>query len=425
MKKLHLLSLLALSAACLSACGGGNKGDNSSNGGDSSQNSGESSAAKEISAKDVTVGLICLHGAYSTYDNNFIIAMQSAKEKLGFNLVVKQDIAEGVACYDTAKSLAEQGCNIIFADSFGHEQYMIQAAKEFKDVLFCHATGTNGAKENLSNFGDAFASIYEGRYLAGVAGGLKMKAEIDAGKYTAAEAKVGYVGAYTYAEIISGFTSFYLGVRSVVPEATMSVKYTGSWYDEDGEKAVANELIDSGCKLISQHADSHGAPTACEAKKVPNVSYNGSTLSDGPSTYLISSRINWGPYYEHVINNYVAAKNAGQAPSVENDFTGTLANDSVQVSPCSVNCPDGAQAQIDAVKAELVAGTRHVFDTSKFTINGAAPSEENMRPANATWADLASDAKFLNDGYYHESEMRSAPSFDKIIDGITELNQLF
>ena len=413
MKNLRLLSLLALSAACLSACGG----NGSSNGG----NSGEEGKK----AKDVTVGLICLHGAYSTYDNNFIVAMNAAKDELGFNLVVKQDIAEGTACYDTAKSLAEQGCNIIFADSFGHEQYMIQAAKEFKNVLFCHATGTNGASENLDNFGDAFASIYEGRYLAGVAGGLRMKADIEAGKYTAAEAKVGYVGAFTYAEIISGFTSFYLGVRSIVPEATMEVKYSGSWYDEDAEKAIANELMDRGAKLVSQHADSHGAPTACEAKKVPNVSYNGSTLSDGPSTYLTSSRINWAPYYKHVILNYVEAKAKGESPKVENDFTGSLKDGSVEVDACSANCPAGAQAKLDEVKAELVAGTRHVFDTSTFKVGGENPSEANMRPGDATWGGLDANAKFLENGYYHESELRSAPSFDKIIDGITELNQLY
>ena len=242
MKKLRILSLVALGVASLGGLVGcGNK-----------------------AAADVTVGLICLHGSYSTYDNNFIIAMKEAQKNLGFKLAISEDIPEGPECYDEAKKLAQQGCDVIFADSFGHEQHMIKAAKEFPNTLFCHATGTNAASENLPNFGNAFASIYEGRYLAGVAGGLRMKADIEAGKYTAEEAKVGYVGAFTYAEIISGFTSFYLGVRSVVPEATMDVKYSGSWYDENAERSIANELIAGGCKLISQHADSHGAPTACE-----------------------------------------------------------------------------------------------------------------------------------------------------------------
>ena len=402
MKKTRLLSLLALTAASISGLAGCNK-----------------------AASNVTVGLICLHGSYSTYDNNFIVAMKSAQKKLGFKLAISEDIPEGPECYNEAKKLAQQGCNIIFADSFGHEAHMIKAAKEFKDVLFCHATGTNAAGENLDNFGNAFASIYEGRYLAGVAGGLRMKADIEAGKYAAKDAKVGYVGAFTYAEIISGFTSFYLGVRSVVPEATMEVKYSGSWYDENAEKTIALELINNGCKLISQHADSHGAPTACQDKKVPNVSYNGSTLSDGPDTYLISSRINWAPYYEHVINNYVEAKKKGGKVKVENDFAGGLKDGSVEVDACSKNCPSGAQAKVDEVKQQLIDGKLHVFDTSKFTVNGATPTEENMKPGAATWGDMPASVKLLTGGYYHESEFRSAPSFDVIIDGITNLNQVF
>ena len=412
MKKLRLLSFLALGAASMSALVGCN-------------NNAESSNPDKDIAKDVTVGLICLHGSYSTYDNNFIVAMKEAQKKLGFSLAISEDIPEGPECYNEAKKLAQQGCNIIFADSFGHESHMIKAAKEFKDVLFCHATGTQAAAENLDNFGDAFAAIYEGRYLAGVAGGLRMKADIEAGKYTASEAKVGYVGAFTYAEIISGFTSFYLGVRSVVPEATMEVKYSGSWYDENAEKTIANELINRGCKLISQHADSHGAPTACEAAKVPNVSYNGSTLSDGPSTYLISSRINWAPYYEHVIKGYIEAKNNGAAIKVENDWAKGLSEGSVEVDACSKNCPAGSQDELDKVAKEIKDGTRHVFDLSKFTVNGAAPSANNMKPGSATWGDLPANVDLLKDGYYHESEFRSAPSFDVIIDGITNLNQVF
>ena len=403
MKKLRILPLVAVGIASLSGLVGCGKKP----------------------AADVTVGLICLHGAYSTYDNNFIVAMKEAQNKLGFKLAISEDIEEGPKCYEEAKKLAQQGCDIIFADSFGHETHMIKAAKEFKNVLFCHATGTMAAAENLDNYGNAFASIYEGRYLAGVAGGLRMKADIEAGKYTAAEAKVGYVGAFTYAEIISGFTSFYLGVRSIVPEATMEVKYSGSWYDENAEKTIATELINGGCKLISQHADSHGAPTACQEKGVPNVSYNGSTLSDGPDTYLISSRINWAPYYEHVINGFLDAKKAGTAPKVDNNWAGGLKSGSVEVDAASKNCPDGTQARLDAVKKDIIDGKLHVFDTSKFTVGGAAPSETNMRPGAATWGDLPADQKLLENGYYHESEFRSAPSFDVLIDGITNLNVNF
>lgn len=412
MKKVRLFTLLALPACCLTACGGT-----------------DYKPEPDFKASDVKVGLICLHGDYSTYDANFIDAMNQAKQELGFELQVAENIDEGQPCYDKAVQMAELGCNIIFADSFGHEPYMINAAKEYPEVLFCHATGTSAAKENLDNFGDAFAAIYEGRYLAGVAGGLKLAALYGGGNganVSAENSVVGYVGAFTYAEIISGFTSFYLGVKSVVPNATMKVKYSGSWYDETKEKDIANELISQeGCKLISQHADSHGAPQACQAAGVPNVSYNGSTLSDGPSTYLVSSRINWAPYYKHVINNYVAARQKGNKRAVENDFTGTLKDGSVEVLAASANCAEGTQAQLDAVKAELIAGTRHVFDTSKFTVGGAAPSATNMKPGDATWPNMPSNFDLLKDGYYHESEFRSAPSFDVIIDGITNLNVNF
>ena len=405
MKKLRILPLVALGVASLSGLVGCGK----------------------KAAADVTVGLICLHGAYSTYDNNFIVAMKESQKKLGFKLAISEDIEEGPKCYEEAKKLAQQGCDVIFADSFGHEAHMIKAAKEFPNVLFCHATGTNAASENLPNFGNAFASIYEGRYLAGVAGGLRMKADIEAGKYTAAEAKVGYVGAFTYAEIISGFTSFYLGVKSIVPEATMSVKYSGSWYDENAEKTIAKELInDYGCKLISQHADSHGAPTACQDAKVPNVSYNGSTLSDGPDTYLINSRLNWAPYYEHVINGFLEAKKAGEAPKVENDWSKGFKAGSVEVDKASKNCADGTQAKLDAVRKQLEDGSLHVFDLSKFTVGGAAPSAANMMPDPVnTYPNAPEASKLLADGYYHESEFRSAPSFDVIIDGITNLNVAF
>lgn len=404
MKKLRILSLVALGAASLTGLVGCGKKP----------------------AADVTVGLICLHGTYSTYDNNFITAMKQAQKKLGFKLAVVEDIEEGPGCYEQAKKLAQQGCNIIFADSFGHETHMIKAAKEFKDVLFCHATGTNAASENLDNFGDAFASIYEGRYLAGVAGGLKMKEDIEAGKYEAKDAVVGYVGAFTYAEIISGFTSFYLGVKSIVPEATMEVKYSGSWYDENAEKSIALELInDYGCKLISQHADSHGAPTACESKKIPNVSYNGSTLSDGPNTYLISSRINWAPYYEHVINGFLEAKKNGTAPKVENDWAGGLKNGSVEIDKASKNCAKGTQEKLNEVKKDIEDGKLHVFDFSKFTIGGEAPSAANLTPGSSTWANIPESVDLFANGYYHESEFRSAPSFDAIIDGIHNINTVF
>ena len=234
-----------------------------------------------IPLDQIKVGFIFLHDENSTYDLNFINAAKAACEALGLTedqYVLRTNVPEGQECYDAAAELADDGCNIVFADSFGHEDFMIQAAREFPEVQFCHATGTKAHTEGLDNYHNAFASIYEGRYLAGIAAGMKLNEMIGAGKITADKAKMGYVGAFTYAEVISGYTSFYLGAKSVCPSVTMDVTFTGSWYDETAEKEAANKLIAEGCVLVSQHADSMGAPTACEEAGVPNVSYNGSTL---------------------------------------------------------------------------------------------------------------------------------------------------
>ncbi|MBR2042895.1 MAG: BMP family ABC transporter substrate-binding protein, partial [Clostridia bacterium] len=252
MKKLLALLLAVAMIFGLAACGGGE------------------------SAEKLKVGFIFLHDEQSTYDKNFMDAAKAACEAMGVEYAQKTQIPESKDCYDAAVELIEvDGCDIIFADSFGHESFLIDAAKKYPDVQFCHATGTQAHTAGVANFHNAFASIYEGRYLAGVAAGLKLNEMIAKGEFKAEEAKMGYVGAFTFAEVMSGYTSFYLGAKSVCPTVTMDVKFTGSWYDEQKEKEAAQALIAGGCKLISQHADSMGAPTACETAGVPNVSYNG------------------------------------------------------------------------------------------------------------------------------------------------------
>ncbi len=367
---------------------------------------------------NVKVGFIFLHDENSTYDLNFMNAAKEACEKLGVEYVTRTNIPEGNECYEAAAELADDGCNIVFADSFGHEDYMIEAAKEFPDVQFCHATGTKAHTEGLANYHNAFASIYEGRYLAGVAAGMKLNEMIEAGEFTAEEAKMGYVGAFTYAEVVSGYTSFYLGAKSVCPSVTMEVTFTGSWYDETAEKEGANKLIENGCKLISQHADSMGAPTACENAGVPNVSYNGSTISACPNTFIVSSRINWAPYYELVIN---AVANGEEIPA---DWTGSIATGSVVLTEVNEQAAAAGTAEkIAEVTAALEDGSVHVFDTATFTVKG-----ETM---TSYMADVDSDAAYtpdtevIADGYFHESEYRSAPYFDLQIDGITLLDTAF
>lgn len=295
---------------------------------------------------------------------------------------------------------------------------MIQAAKEFPNVQFCHSTGTKAHTEGLSNYHNAFASIYEGRYLAGVAAGMKLNDMIANGYITEDQAKMGYVGAFTYAEVISGYTSFYLGAKSVCPSVTMDVTFTGSWYDETAEKEGANKLIANGCVLISQHADSMGAPTACETAGVPNVSYNGSTQAACPNTFIVSSRIDWAPYYEYAIT---AAMNGDP---IDADWTGTLATGSVVLTDVNTTAAaEGTQEAIDAVKAELENGTRHVFDCSTFTVKGETLTS-SMADVN-TDPNYTPDTEAIVDGYFAESTFRSAPYFDLQIDGINLLDTNF
>ena len=408
-----LAVVMIVSVAAFATSCGNTAGDNNS----------ETTVAdnKANDGKEFKVGFIFLHDENSTYDLNFINAVKGAQAATGLTdsqVIMKTNIPEGQECYEACEDLVDQGCSLIFADSFGHETYLIEAAKKYTDVQFCHATGTRAHTEGLSNYHNAFASIYEGRYLAGVAAGLKLNEMIANGDFTAEEAVIGYVGAFTYAEVVSGYTSFFLGARSVCPTATMKVQFTGSWYDEAMEKEAANALIAKGCKLISQHADSMGAPTACEAAGVPNVSYNGSTVQACPKTFIISSAINWQPYMELIIKNTMDGK------AIDADWTGTLATGSVVLSDINTEAAAAGTAEkLAEVKNELENGTLKVFDTSKFAVDGAA-LESYMADVNSD-ADNTGDTEAIVNGYFHESEFRSAPYFDVKIDGIKLLNSKF
>ncbi|MBR2908075.1 MAG: BMP family ABC transporter substrate-binding protein [Clostridia bacterium] len=367
------------------------------------------------------LGVILLHDEDSTYDLNFIEAVKKAADALGLTedqVIIKRDIGESNACYEAAADLVDEGCDVIFADSFGHETYLLKAAKKFPKVQFCHATGTMAHTEGLDNFHNAFASIYEGRYLAGVAAGLKLNEMIDDGKITAEQAKMGYVGAFTYAEVISGYTSFYLGAKSVCPSVTMEVQFTGEWYDEIEEKNAATALINNGCVLISQHADSMGAPSVCEEKNVPNVSYNGSTVASCPNTFIVSSKIDWTPYFKYI------CESVQNGTKIDVDWTGTLQTGSVALAAVNPQAAaEGTQAYLDDVKAKLISGEIKVFATSTFTVNGETLT--SYKADVNTDENFEKDTEVISDGYFHESEYRSAPYFDIQIDGIKLLNTNF
>ena len=381
--------------------------------------------AESADLSGVKLGVILLHDEDSTYDLNFINGVNEAIANLGLSedqVIMKRGIPESQDCTETALDLIDEGCNIIFADSFGHESFLIEPAQQNPDVEFCHATGTSAHTLGLANFHNAFAAIYEGRYLAGIAAGMKLNEIKEAGNLKGDAPLMGYVGAFTYAEVISGYTSFYLGAKSVCPDVTMKVQFTGSWYDEKEERDAAQALIAAGCDLISQHADSMGAPSACEDAGIPNVSYNGSTLASCPNTFIVSSRINWAPYFEYIITR----KAAGEA--IDTDWTGTIATESVVLTDVNTDvAAAGTVEAIEAAKAQFEAGTLHVFDTATegfITVEGE-PMAETWTPGEGTDGAFAEGTPIVYDGYFHESEYRSAPYFDAWIDGIELLNNAF
>ncbi len=425
MKKILAFVLAAIMLLSLAACGNKDGGTSTPNGDSATGETADLLPRKDITS-DVTVpddfkiGMICLHDENSTYDNNFIKALKSVQKGMGLKdeqVLIVPNIGEDNSCYDAAVDLAKKGCDVIFADSFGHESFVKKAAQEYPNVQFCHATGTSAKLAGIKNFHNAFASIYEGRYLAGIAAGMKLNEMIKSGKITADQAVIGYVGAFTYAEVVSGMTSFYLGARSVCPSATMKVRYTGSWYDQAKEQEAATALIKTEkCVLISQHADSLGAPTACELEGVPNVSYNGSTYSAGENSFIISSAINWAPYFQYIIEC------VAKGEDIDSDWCGDIATNSVVLSGLNKGVmAKGTEEKIkEAVKA-FEDGTLHVFDTSKWQKDGKTLTEYKVDLDN----DKTAEVNVIHDGYFDESnagKFRSAPYFDIIIDGVTNLN---
>jgi basic membrane protein A len=386
-----------------------------------SAESAESEASEEsteatdtATAVDVKVGAIYVGDENEGYTAAHMAGIDEMMSTLGLSedqVIEKTNIGEDESCYDAAVDLAEQGCTIIFANSFGHEDYMIQAAAEFPEVQFCHATGYQAASSGLANMHNYFTAVYESRYVSGVVAGLKLNEMIANGDITADEASMGYVGAYPYAEVVSGYTSFYLGAKSICPTVTMEVQYTNSWADMTAESEVATQLIANGAKLISQHADTTGAPTACETAGVPIVGYNVDMTSVAPNTALTSATINWGPYYTY------ATKSVVDGTVIDTDWCQGFVDSAVGISTLNdAAVAEGTADKVAEVEATLKDGSFHVFDTTTFTVGGST-----IEDLISSDADYAKYADYVSDGYFHESEIISAPGFDLRIDGITEL----
>jgi basic membrane protein A len=374
-----------------------------------------SAFAEGVAAADIKVGFIFIGDENEGYTAAHYEGAKAMQEALGLNddqIIVKWNTPEDESSYDAAVDLADQGCNIIFANSFNFEPYMMMAASEYPEVEFCHASGYQAAMSGLPNMHNFFNAVYESRYVSGVVAGLKLNEMIADGTIAADSAKLGYVGAYPYAEVISGFTAFYLGARSVCPTATLEVTYTNSWSSFDLEKEAAEALIADGSVLISQHADTIGAATACEGAGVPIVGYNISMIATSPNFALTSASISWGPYYTYatqcVLNGEAIAVDWCQGYVEGATFI-------TELNPATV--PAGTAEKVAEVEAAIMDGTLHVFDTATYTVGGAS-----LEDLIAAGGDYAHYEAYVSDGYFHESTLASAPSFDLIIDGVTDLS---
>ena len=420
MKKFLALLLAMVMSLSLAACGGSDTEDTTT--------TTDDTATEESAASDVKIGLICVHDVNSGYDAAHIEGLTAACEELGIDVdsqvVFKYNIAEDQNCYDAAVDLAEQGCNIIFSDSYGHQTYMLQAAREYSDITFVSCTGDQAGVAGLDNFKNIFPYTYESRYVSGVVAGMKLKELMDAGTVT--DPKVGYVGAFPYAEVVCGYTAFLLGIQSVVPEAYMEVQYTNSWYDPVAEGEAANILMADGCVIIGQHADSTGAPSAVQEAQdkgtvVYSVGYNIDMLSVAPTAALTSAQNNWSVLYKATLEKFIAGE------EIPADYATGHANNAVMISALGESCAEGTQEAVDAAWAGIDDGSLKVFDTSKFTVGGQTVTEYEV---NFSIIDFATgDVVFegptenvIADGAFQESVYRSAPYFDLRIDGITELN---
>ncbi|MDO5112034.1 MAG: BMP family ABC transporter substrate-binding protein [Clostridia bacterium] len=380
----------------------------------------EAAAGEAPAADAFKIGVILVHDENSGYDLAHIEGMQAAQATLGLTddqIIYKYNIEETEMCYDTAVDLAEQGCNIIFSDSYGHQSHMMQAAAEYPDVFFVACTGDTAALQANKNVANMFPFTFESRYVSGVVAGMKLKELMDAGTVT--DPYIGYVGAFPYAEVVSGYTAFFLGIRSIVPEAHMDVQFTNSWYDPIAEAEAANALISKGCVIIGQHADSTGAPSAVQAaqdagKVVYSVGYNVSMLAVAPTAALTSAQNNWGALYTPMIDMYMKGE------TLPTDLAKGYADGGVMISELGASCAPGTAEKVAEVEAALKDGSLNVFDCSTFTVAGEAVTTYLGLDTDGDWVNDTGEA--IADGVFEESVLRSAPYFAMDIDGITKLN---
>lgn len=379
MKKFLAMVLAAVMVFGVAACSSDTTSDNDS----TVDNVVE---ATGVAKEDLKVGFVHVSDPSDMgYTYNHDLGTQEMVEALGLSedqIINKYNIKEDASCDTALRELVEAGCQIIFATSFGFEDYVMAVAAEYPEVQFCHATGNQAASSGLSNVHNYFVSIYEARYLAGIAAGLKTETN-----------KIGYVAAFPFAEVISGYTAFYLGAKRVNPDVTMDVMYTNSWNDPTVEAQVAKALIDGGCDVISQHSDSTAPATTAEANGVWQVGYNSDMISAAPNASLVSARANWGSYVTYAVECVI------DGTEIPVDWCKGLAEEAVYLSPLNETIiAEGTEEAIEEAKAEILAGTNHVFDGPIVDVNGETVVAEGE--------------------FFAESSTASAPSWTHIVEGI-------
>ena len=424
-KVLALILTLAMSLS-LAACGGSGGQQDAAPPADSAGDAEDAGNAAG-GAADIKIGLICVHDINSGYDAAHIDGLTAACEALGIDVdsqvEFKYNIGEDEQCEDVALQLADNGCDIVFSDSYGHQSYMLSAAEQFPEVTFVSCTGDQAGVAGYDNFKNIFPYTYESRYVSGVVAGMKLKELMDAGTVT--DPYVGYVGAYPYAEVVCGYTAFFLGIQSIVPEAHMDVQYTNSWYDPSAESQAASALMSRGCVIIGQHADSTGAPSAVQdalskGTVAYSVGYNIDMLSVAPDAALTSAQNNWSVLYQKTLESFLAG-------SVPADYAAGVADNAVMISNLGPSCAEGTQEAVDAAWAGIKDGSLKVFDTSTFTVDGKTVDSYEVDFSIMDWNTNTvvfegPTQNVIADGAFQESVYRSAPYFDLRVDGITELN---
>lgn len=388
---------------------------------------------------DFKMGVILVGDETEGYSAAHIDGIKKAAAELGVDesqIIWKYKVPEDSTCYDSAVDLVGQGCSLVISNSYGHQTYMVQAAMEYPDTTFVAMTGDFAAISGCSNFKNAFTKVYESRYVSGVVAGLKLKEILEDGTLTEetqpdsfdadGNVKIGYVGAFSYAEVVSGYTAFFLGVQSVVPNVVMEVKYTNSWFDIDKEGAAAEALIANGAVIVGQHADSTGAPAATQKLHDAgticySIGYNIDMLETAPTAALTSSTNDWDVYYKYAIET---AMNGGD---IDTDWAKGYDEGAVSITALGESCAEGTADYVADVEAKLKDGSLKVFDTTTFTVGG---EQVTSAECDLSFMDFTSDpptaiyegetVEAIEDGAFAESEFRSAPYFQLRIDGITE-----